>query len=456
MDLADPHPSPRQSDAEPLTGITLLYHPHLERVGERVLLPGLAAGEPVAVTRRDPVFSRPDGEPTGPIADPFVSRRALRLVQTERDIAIETPSEVALRVQGRAVFGDTLIRPSDLERGVILEVADRVVLMLHRISPWAPHAVPRLVGESAAIQRLRDQIRDRAPQGAPLLLCGAPGSGHDLVARCLHDLGPRRGRPLVNLNLSSLSDEDAQRELLDGPDSARARAGGGCVHLDQLDEASPDAQRLVLKLLASLDSLSEAGRAQAPRVLVSVGADVEEAVRTGRLLPELVGRLGADPLALPSLRERREDIARLVVHFLRQDLRAFGEPHRLSPPEAAAPLWFSPRLMARLVRAPWPGNVRQLRNFVRQVVIAGRGQSSIVPTPSLLAALEGRVGPTETGDTVEILDRPSAEPPDPAHLSFDQIVEALIAARGDLDEAALRLDVPPNGLRRRMETLGLT
>src|SRR6185436_5867207 len=110
---------------------------------------------------------------------------------------------------------------------------------------------------------------------------------------------------------------------------------------------------------------------------------LEEAIRQARFRAPLLHRLAGYEIVLPPLRERRDDFGRLLVHFLRQELRATGEEWRLSPPDLKAPPWLPGSIVARLARLAWPGNVRELKNVARAIAIESRGAESVQVGPQL-------------------------------------------------------------------------
>jgi two-component system nitrogen regulation response regulator GlnG len=244
------------------------------------------------------------------------------------------------------------------------------------------------------------------------------------------------------------------------------------------------------------------------RLLAATDADLERAIEEGRFRAPLLHRLAGYEIVTPPLRERRDDFGRLLVHFLRQELSAIGEERRLLPPEGAAPLWLPASIVARLARHDWPGNVRQLRNAVRQIVIDSRRSETVQIGPQVERLLrEVGAQPAPTGESLpppslparrrkpaKSYRIPSQVPVDEifaalrdnawevkpaaaqlgisrpslyvlmekipglrkaADLSRAEILEEQEQCRGDLDAAAQRLEVSRSGLLLRMKQLGL-
>src|SRR5690242_13363822 len=193
----EPRPVPR------VVALTILAHPDPGRVGERILLPALTSGRAVELSRLSPRFAQPGGGTARPLADPHLSRNPIRLE------AGSGPGSVRIQAEAGGSSWEILGFPSPveisvagLERGAVLTLAGRVALLLH----LAPAAVPReterfgLIGDSAAMAHLRAEIRRVADLGAPVLLRGETGTGKELVARAIHEAGPRRNQAYLALN----------------------------------------------------------------------------------------------------------------------------------------------------------------------------------------------------------------------------------------------------------------
>ncbi|HEV7515177.1 MAG TPA: sigma 54-interacting transcriptional regulator, partial [Thermoanaerobaculia bacterium] len=167
-------------------GLTVLWHPDVGRVGEQAALTALASGRPEYLSRREPAFG-PPGEPASrPLADPYVSRTPIRLEPgatpgSVRLTAGETRTPLA--IDGEPVSGPREISAAEIERGVVLLLANRVALLLHFLDPLGAPGLPHfgLVGESLAILALRREIVRVAALDVPVLLRGATGTGKELV-----------------------------------------------------------------------------------------------------------------------------------------------------------------------------------------------------------------------------------------------------------------------------------
>jgi two-component system, NtrC family, nitrogen regulation response regulator GlnG len=391
--------------SSPLTvpGLTILGHPDVARIGERAALLDLSSGREARLSRGEPEFSPPGTSVPRPLAVPYLSRRPWRLQPTTgggvRLLAGDSP--MTLDADGEPVSGERALSAGELARGVVLLLARRVVLLLHRFRPAVPppDSLPRhgLVGESDRWLDVCRQVAQVADLDVPVLLRGESGTGKELVAGALHRASRRRERPYLALNLGALPPSLAAAELFGaargaftGAEQARRgyfrRAHGGTLFLDEIGETPQEVQPLLLRALENGEiqplGSEEPVRTDA-RIVAATDADLEQAVATGRFRAPLLHRLGGYEIRLPALRERRDDIGRLLVHFLRQELAAVGEEHRLAGPGPEGEPWLPAPWIARLAAAPLPGNVRQLRNIARRLAVASRGAAE-----AQLAAVE--------------------------------------------------------------------
>jgi two-component system nitrogen regulation response regulator GlnG len=311
---------------------------------------------------------------------------------------------MSLAADGHPVDSEVSFSAAEIDRGVVLLLAGCVALLLHRFRPVFAGSVPRygLVGLSDSLLDLCRQIARIADLNVPVLLRGASGTGKELVAAALHRASNRRDRPFMALNMGAQPASLAAAELFGvargaytGADHARQgifrRAHGGTLFLDEIGETPQDIQPLLLRALESGEvqplGSEETVRVDV-RVLAATDADLEQAVAAGRFRAPLLHRLSGYAIRLPALRERRDDIGRLLFHFLREELAAIGEESRLTEPGPDAQPWPPAAWIARLAAAPWPGNVRQLRNVARTLAIDARDTGDGAAGAQLPAAVE--------------------------------------------------------------------
>ncbi|MEM1201657.1 MAG: sigma 54-interacting transcriptional regulator [Acidobacteriota bacterium] len=404
-------------------GWTILWHPDADRIGERAALPELLDGEPAPLSRSEPLFSQPGDGLRRPLADPYLSRKPCYLrrrgVGGDGTYCIERgefPADVD--VDGVPLSALASMPAEALDGGVVVLLANRVLLLLHLLDP-APSPGGEdhgLVGESLGIRILRREIAQLAPLDLPVLITGETGTGKERVAEALHvasgrgasgrgasGRGTGGGGPFVPVNMASLPPSLAAAELFGAERGAFtgaqrkrrgffARADGGTLLLDEVGDTPPEVQAALLRVL-------ETGRVQPlgggadrrvdVRVLAATDLDLERAIEDGRFRAPLLHRLSGYRIRVPPLRRRRDDIGRLLATFLAEDFRSAGEPADL----AKVPV----TLVAQMARRSWPGNVRQLRNVSRQLVIALGSGGPHLPE-ALVALLDAGVEGPARGD----------------------------------------------------------
>ncbi|MEM8931761.1 MAG: sigma 54-interacting transcriptional regulator, partial [Acidobacteriota bacterium] len=397
--------------ADAVRVLTILAHPDLRRIGDRVPLVELDAGHGIELSRSKPELAPPDMVWHGrPLDDPYLSRQPWRLEADGEGLVLHRQgSGLDVRVDGEGVIrrddpaGTITVPAVALDAGVSLILADRVALWLHRL-PTDAVAGPidrEMVGASATLGEVLNSIERAADLGVPVLLRGESGTGKELAARALHARGRRPNGPFVAVNLGALSPTLAASELfghtkgaftgaIGKPGFFRA-AEGGTLFLDEVGEAPTEVQAMLLRALEVGEIVPVGSHEPVPvdvRLIAATDSDLEARVRRGDFKEPLLHRLSAYEIRLPALRERLDDLGRLFVHFAFRVLDEIGEGSRRGAPDADAPPWLPPDLIARLARYPWPGNVRQLRNIVRQLVIDGRGEAQLRAGPRLEALLD--------------------------------------------------------------------
>ncbi|HEX3526301.1 MAG TPA: sigma 54-interacting transcriptional regulator [Thermoanaerobaculia bacterium] len=420
----------RQRSRARVPALTILYHPDLSRVGECARLPELAFGRTALLSRAQPDFAAPGSTQPQPLADQHLSRSPLRLEAAKAGAVRLQASESRTRVavEGVEIAAERDCTAAEIRRGVVIELADRVVLLLHEAPEVAGSApsYPGLIGENEGIVRLRNEIRRVADLDVPVLVRGETGTGKELVARAIHAASRRRGPACVCVNMGSIVPSLAAAELFGAVRGAYTgsvrdqegffqRADGSTLFLDEIGETPAEVQTMLLRVLET----GEVQRVGSPavqkvdvRLIAATDADLEQAIAEGRFRSPLLHRLAGYEIVAPPLRERRDDFGRLLLFFLRQELAAIGEESRLRPPEGSAPLWLPASIVARLARLDWPGNVRQLRNAVRQIVIDSRRAATVEIGPQIERLLrEASRAPESAGLAA------APQPPAPARLA---------------------------------------
>ena len=450
--------------------LTVLFHPDVRRVGERLLLTELAASRTAVLTRTEPEFATPDGIPRGPLSDPHLSRRPLRFDACGGGAIVLDPTEsgTLVVVRGTKQEERCTFPRSAVDEGVVLELGGSVVLLLHRCELFSEEPQRfSLVGDSNAMVRLRGTIERVADLDVPVLLRGETGTGKELTAAAIHRASKRTG-PFLAVNLGAIPDSLASSELFGAAKGAFTGAGrrqvgyferarGGTLFLDEIGAASDEVQAMLLRVLETREIQAvgaEEPRAVDVRVITATDADLEAAVQAGTFRAALLHRLASFELHLPPLRQRRDDIGRLLVYFLRRELEAVGEAERLDSTSSLP--WLPAPLVARLAQLDWPGNVRQLRNVARQLVITSRGLPQVELGPQVERLLVSEPIPDEVEGRQQIEAMVSEAPRRVDRRRVSQIPEddlrtALMDSRWDLKAAAHALQVSRTSLYALLE-----
>jgi two-component system nitrogen regulation response regulator GlnG len=471
-----PKPSVGEQSPRLVPALTIISHPVIQRVGERLLLSELPMGGEVHLSRNAPAFVRPDGTPGTPLADRGLSRRKSIILASGPDgrVRLRVAEGGTRVVAGEPVSGSREFGPEALTAGVPLELADRVVLLLHLTEPEtnAPFQDSLgMVGQGAGTRHVRKHVEQIADLQVSVLIRGETGTGKELVARAIHARSKRRGERFVSVNLGSISKDLAPAELFGVHNKAAftgalpreglfRAAQGGTLFLDEVGEAPPEVQVLLLRVLETGEMYPVGGNmpiATNVRLVAATDANLEDQIREGRFKAPLLHRLAGYDIRLPPLRARREDIGLLFFHFAREELELLGEGWRLTSTDPAAEPWLPAPLAARLVRYSWPGNIRQLRNLTRQLVIASRGQPRLRVDPQLEREL-GSVSapPAEQAPQAPEVPKPRAVPRrKPSEVSKQELLEALRANSWDLKPAADQLGIPRTSIYDLMRSMNI-
>ena len=422
---------PREVIELRVPGLTVLAHPDVRRVGERVVLNAQASGQEVLLSRLEPLFAAPGGPRHRPLSDPHLSRHPARLVPVPAGgLRLERgEGKSRLVVDGVPIDGERQLTEEELDKGVVLLLAERVALLLHVLDPKPLRELPRfgLVGDSSQIDRLRLQIARVADVDVSVLLRGATGTGKELVAAAIHRASGRSGGPFVAVNMAAIPKELAAAELFGaargaftGADRRRSgyfsRADRGTLFLDEIGDTPAEIQVQLLRVLetGTVQPLgSEKAQALDVRIVAATDSQLESEIAAGHFRAPLLHRIAGYEIRLPALAERRADLGRLWFHFLRRELARLGEAWRHDDP--ARP-WLPAPAVARLALYSWPGNVRQLRNVARQLAIGNRGapQAWLTPEIESVLAQEARDQEAASGTAAD------APPPGPSTPARDR------------------------------------
>ena len=312
-----------------------------------------------------------------------------------------------------------------------------------------------MIGESQAMQQLREQIAMAAPTNGRVLILGDNGTGKELVARTIHALSHRRAGPFVEVNCAAIPEELIESELFGhvrgaftGAVSDRRgkfeAADGGTIFLDEIGDMSLKTQAKVLRVLQEQVVEPVGSRQQIAvdvRVIAATNKDLAAAIRAGEFREDLYFRLNVIPIFVPPLRERREDIPRLAEFFMAGFAQEYGR----------RPKAFDAEAIDRLQRYDWPGNVRELRNLIERLVIMVPGDTIGADDLSFLRPVEA----SERSD-----GEPAGEPLLPLHEARDRfereyILRALARQHGNMSRTAEVLGVERSNLYRKMRAFGI-
>jgi formate hydrogenlyase transcriptional activator len=305
-----------------------------------------------------------------------------------------------------------------------------------------------IVGKSAAIRKVLDQVAIVAPTSSTVLLHGETGTGKELVARAIHNLSPRRQRTFVRLNCAAIPSGLVESELFGHERGAftgalmqkKGRfelADRGTFFLDEIGDITMELQPKILRVLQEQE-FERLGSARTihvdVRLIAATHRDLSTMIRNNQFREDLFYRLNVFPIEIPPLRERREDIP-LLVHFFVSRLSRRMQKRIRSIPKPA---------MEALINSPWFGNIRELQNFIERCVILTQGDELNVPRTELRRSVaRSAVAAVSTFEEAE----------------KQAIVDALKNASGKIagrGGAAERLGLKRTTLQNKMRRLSIT
>jgi two-component system response regulator HydG len=308
----------------------------------------------------------------------------------------------------------------------------------------------QLIGTSPAIRMVLDLVRRVAPTTATVLIQGESGTGKELVARALHDLSARRGKPFIRVNCAALPETLLESELFGyekgaftgavGRKAGRFQlADGGTLLLDEVGDLAPLTQAKLLRVLQEGEfeplGATRTGKVDV-RVVAATNQDLDTMVRDKRLREDLYYRLRVITVAVPPLRERSEDIPLLAQHFLRRCAAQNGREID----------GFTEAALARLMEYPWPGNVRELEHTIERGVILARDR--FLDVGDLPEAV------SQTEPTTRVVPIPVGTPLDEVELRL--IEETLRQTKGDKELAAKLLGIASRTIYRKLKEREIT
>ena len=293
---------------------------------------------------------------------------------------------------------------------------------------------------SPSVRPIERIIAEIAPTNIPVLIIGESGSGKEVVAQRLHRLSRRGAEPFVKLTCARLSVKDLDH-LLGGKKAAgivKRLSEAGTVFLDEVSDLELPCQPKLLHVLPDGDAGSHDPCLQA-RIISSSSRNIEEEIRNGRFREELYYRLNGVCLRLPPLRHRKEDIPAFVDFFLRKYARQFGRPKPV----------FSTKAMGRFLDYPWPGNIRQLENGVRNIVALGDERLALGDLESIGA------DPGSNGEAIQKFSLKEAARAASHQAERELILKALQRTHWNRKRAARELQISYKALLYKVKQIGM-
>jgi DNA-binding NtrC family response regulator len=357
---------------------------------------------------------------------------------------------------------DYVTKPFDVdELRVILDKAAETAALQREVEELR-HEVGRryqldnIIGRSPKMQEVFKTVLTVAPLKTTVLITGESGTGKELIAKAIHYGSPRARRPLVTLNCAAIPETLLESELFGHEkgsftDAHQKKLGqfelahGGSLFLDEIGEMGPATQAKLLRVLEHGEFLRVGGQKPVNvdvRIIAATNRDLSLAIKDGTFRADLFYRLNVVAVHLPPLRERRDDLAPLIRHFVAVKCREMGIAEKTVRAET----------VDALLRYPWPGNVRELENLIERILVLSEGPvvtlddlpEQVKRTEASPGSLRDQVlaGPKSIGDAVDEFER-------------EIIAEALQQTDFNQTRAAEMLGTTRRILKYRMDKLGI-
>ena len=302
-----------------------------------------------------------------------------------------------------------------------------------------------IIGDSLSFRRVLEQVETVAPTDASVLILGETGTGKELIARAIHDLSGRRDRTFVKLNCAAIPTGLLESELFGHEKGAftgaiMQKAGRfelankGTLFLDEIGDIPLELQPKLLRALQEHEFERLGGTRTIKvdvRMVAATNRDLAQMINERQFRTDLYYRLSVFPISVPPLRERADDIAKLVRYFTQKFARRMNKRVETIPQET----------MEALIRYPWPGNVRELENLIERAVILTRGTTLEIPLAELRAAAPDVASPV----TLEEAER--------EHIR--RVLEQAHGVVGGPNGAAAKLGMKRTTLQSKMKKLGI-
>jgi len=490
--------------------LTILFHPHTGRIGESWEHPLSAQTLMLEIGRHQPEFGlHPETSAPSALDDPHISRQALRLEVSAKAVQLHKyPGACRCKVQGRELKETIDLEASLMSRGVTLQLGHGVVLWMRlgasRQLPGSTAAIDTgalaMLGNSACMVRLRQQIARAAATDLDVLVLGETGTGKELTAAALHETSARTDRPFVPINMSAIpvalapallfgSTRGAYTGAVKASEGYFQQAHHGTLFMDEVGDTPEEIQPQLLRVLQQRQVQIVGGSLQSVDLRVIAATDVELESEDCHFSAALRHRLGAVEIRVPALRDHPEDIGELLLHFLHEAAAEMGCEALLpaaTDGDIRTALWAE--VFQLFARYDWPGNIRELANAARQLMVASEHEVR-VPEHLLQRLQQARANGQDSalrpmsevgvdqfreaflGNDYEVAATARAlgvsrqsiyrrldESPDlrlASDVADDELREALVAVDGDARQAARVLAVSYKGLRVRLRSSGM-
>jgi two-component system repressor protein LuxO len=314
-----------------------------------------------------------------------------------------------------------------------------------------------MLGSSQVMQSLYDTIENVAASSATVFITGESGTGKELCAQAIHDISTRGHNEMVILNCSAIPKDLMESEIfghvkgaftgaIADREGAAQRADGGTLFLDEIAEMDFNLQSKLLRLIQS-GTYQRVGNAKTCNVdiryICATNRDPLKMVKEGRFREDLYYRLNVIPLKLPSLRERGRDKLEIALNFLRK----FSEEENKNFKN------YSPQVEDVILRHSWPGNIRQLQNIIRNVVVLNEGEQveiDMLPKDFLDSLVDDD---DHNGIEIVVNKKPGIQAIRPLWQAEKQVIEeAIEICEGNISRAAAYLDINPSTIYRKLKS----
>jgi len=300
------------------------------------------------------------------------------------------------------------------------------------------------------MQALRDRVQQYARHDGSVLFSGEPGTGRGAFARYMHALSRRTGEPLTSLTAASVTESNAEEQLLGREDGDEIMAGvierasDGTLVIDELSDLPGSAQKLLLGVIEDGRFIRVGGSLPVKldaRIVATVGADVDALIEAGRLRRDLVAQLSMLSLRVPPLRQYSEDVPELLTYYVDKLVDAEGLTFRR----------FSVAAQNRLRNYPWPDNVRELKHLVRRLLLSGSGEDiALDDVEAEISAVASVNEPLVKQDLLALPLREARE-----HFERSYLQQQLVLCDGKVGQLAKRVGMERTHLYRKLRSLGV-